>query len=184
MSYEKKNPKEKDYIWDYSDTESDELFDKDVSPILESDHVDCMVDTGECPKQQIAFIKQRNLGSEKKCEDFEYCIRTDGDVNNEFKRKMFYVVYRTKQRISGAITGAAEGFATGMYIGGKWGGGGGWIMGGFMQALTIILTPFLATPICGILGFMSDRYTVMQLVKDYRYSIAAGGMPPTHGSLE
>ena len=179
MSYEKTNLNKKEYIWDYSDNESEEFLDnEDVTPILEQTHTQSHREDVDC--QDIKKNKKHEIYS---CDD-EYLIRNDGDEPNKYKRRMFYIAYRTRQRLSGAIAGAIEGCATGMYIGGKWGGGGGWIMGGIMQGITIVVTPFLAAPICFILGLMSDRYTVMQLIKDYRYSIAAGGVPPTHGSFQ
>lgn len=186
MSYDKTNSNEKDNIWDYSENESEEFMDE---PLLESQTGnECPI---ECPKKYPQRIIKHHCDicdkSHENCDEFhcEVFIRNgEGDVNDRIKRKLFYIAYRTRQRMSGAVSGAIDGFATGMYVGGKWGGGGGWIMGGITQLLCIIMTPFIATPICFVLGFMSDRYTVMQLVKDYRYSIAAGGMPPTHGTLE
>lgn len=109
---------------------------------------------------------------------------------NKFKFKnharSFYYLYRTRQRSTGTIWGIAEGAMTGVYMAGKWGGAGGWIIGGLSELTGIIVCPIVGGICGGILGAMTDKYTVCQWAKDIRYSIGAGngnGGIPVHGML-
>lgn len=112
-------------------------------------------------------------------------IKEEQEFNEQIKFKSFYTLYRLKQRISGATFGAVEGFLVGISLGGKWGGGGGFIVGGIMQLLGAICGPCIGLPAGTLLGLMSDKHILLQLMKDYKMSLGSGGgRPPTHTSLE
>ncbi|CCA61418.1 hypothetical protein AV955_gp061 [Diadromus pulchellus ascovirus 4a] len=97
--------------------------------------------------------------------------------------KVFYHLYRLKQRSSAVIWGIADGFMTGACIGGKWGGGGGLLVGSIAALGGITWCPIVGMVELGVFGLLTDRYSVAQLAKDYRYSMGAGGMPSIHGTL-
>lgn len=112
-------------------------------------------------------------------------IKEEEEFNEQIKFKSFYFLYRWKQRLSGATFGAVEGFLVGISLGGKWGGGGGFVMGGVMQLLGAICGPCIGLPAGALLGLMSDKHILLQLMKDYKMSLGSGGgRPPTHTSLE
>lgn len=107
----------------------------------------------------------------------------DDNYSEYIKRKSFYIMYRFKQRCSGILWGVLDGSITGMCLAGKWGGAGGWIAGGITQGVGLVLGPIVFGGIGIIHGALSDRKVVSGLMKDYRYSIGSGGIPPTHGMV-
>lgn len=139
--------------------------------------------------------KSKNKPDEKpeSLKDVEKIEPEDDDEKCESGRfkfknhaRSFYYLYRSRQRTTGAIWGIAEGALTGVYMAGKWGGAGGWIIGGLSELTGIIVCPVVGGVCGGILGAMTDKYTVCQWAKDIRYSIGAGngnGGIPVHGML-
>jgi hypothetical protein len=122
-------------------------------------------------KRKLIFWKNSECENEKFCED---------DI---MPSKIFYYLYKTRQKAMGTIVGFIEGLGTGYYCGMKYVGGGGWIVGGFSQFVGMVFAPSVAAPAFAVAGFMTDKAIVSQLSKDVRYSVGSGCTPPVHGSL-
>ncbi|MGC0787559.1 hypothetical protein WKH27_19620 [Pantoea agglomerans] len=76
--------------------------------------------------------------------------------------------------LAGAFIGMLDGAATGMAIGGKWGTGGGWIVGGIAQLVGIIVPTIMGGVTGLIAGAATDTETVMGLMADYRATFGPG----------
>ncbi|ORM54449.1 hypothetical protein HA41_05530 [Pantoea conspicua] len=76
--------------------------------------------------------------------------------------------------MAGALFGMMDGAATGMAIGGKWGTGGGWIIGGISQLVGIIVSPIMGGLLGLVVGAATDVDTVRELIADYRTIFGPG----------
>ena len=166
----------------------EDYYDNDVIPVktpspqrVEKDYQttkkNSTVEADSMPENQPIKDAPNDSAPSKNQDDNEECV----ELTPGFK--WFYHLYRLKQRTSGLIWGLAEGFFTGGGTMGKWGGGGGFLMGSITQLSAIIIGPVYGMVTFGTAGLLSDRHTVAQMAKDYRYSMGAGGVPPTHGSF-
>ncbi|UIL52627.1 MULTISPECIES: Blp family class II bacteriocin [Pantoea] len=76
--------------------------------------------------------------------------------------------------LAGALFGMMDGAATGMAIGGKWGTGGGWIVGAISQLVGIIVPPIMGGALGLVIGAATDVDTVREVVADYRATFGSG----------
>lgn len=113
-----------------------------------------------------------HISLRKKCEDPDYVIE-----------QLFYTAYRAKQKAVGMVFGALDTSLTGYYCAFKWGGAGGLVIGGIAQLCGMLVGGVSGFWVGGLNGLASDKYSALQFSKDLRYSIGAGGTPPTHGTF-
>lgn len=149
----------------------------DYSKYKSKEDISSTDDNSACCYKSTESLKSN---SSCNCEIDKDCDCSESE-NEKLIRKTFYCLYRLKQRCSGLIYGSVDGMATGYYIGMKWGGGGGWIVGSIAQICGMIVCPICAGVGAAIIGAFTDRISLTQLIKDYRYSFGAGGQPPVHG---
>ncbi|QIH04960.1 ABC-type transport system permease [Dasineura jujubifolia toursvirus 2a] len=113
----------------------------------------------------------------------EFPFEVYNKKEDKYLERIFYYSYRARQKLSGSIWGCLELGLTGYYIGMKWGGGGGWIAGGIAQLVGMVFPPIIGGIVGLVGGIIVDKPVIANITKDYRYSIGAGGIPPTHGTL-
>jgi hypothetical protein len=77
------------------------------------------------------------------------------------------------EHCKGALFGLLDGILTGIALGGKWGGNGGWVAGAVTQLLALIVSPFVSGVHGFVVGLLTSRVEVSDLMKDYRYSFGS-----------
>lgn len=99
-----------------------------------------------------------------------YLLNNPPEIDRLLRKRVWGSI---KRHSAGCLWGIAEGIGTGATIGGKWGGGGGWIIGGITQGVGFLLCPIFGAIICAIIGIFTSKEEMSLLGRDYRYSLGS-----------